>query len=794
MTAATPLMVVDGAGVVVRWSRRAREIWSYPDSEAVGRTALDLVVPRAGRSDASGQGAESATPPLVVHDAGGHPVDLRVQVMPLPDGAFSWAVFEATDGTAPDGGRTTASDILRADAHEAFFVLDVGLRVISLNEAAAAMCGVAPDQALDRPVREVCRASRPGEFEDVLRRALADARPVTDHPVGLGPVDGSARERCANVSVFPLGNGRGAVVSMSEVTEPLRTMRRRAALGSVRERVGRSLDVVTTCQELVDALVPGFADIAVVEVVDAVVRGEDPPLSPLGRDVPLRRAAFRVEGPAERAEAHPVGDVRAVPAPTPYSQVLGDLRPRAVTLDADAPWLDADPDRARAIRASGARVLLTVPLALRGAVLGLLSLYRVRPHDAFDPIDLTVAADLAAHTALSLDNARRYTREHTIAAALQRHLLPPEPPSRTAIEFAPLHIPADAGAGTWYDAFSLPGARTALVVGEVAGSGIDPATTMGQLRTVIHSLAALDLDPDETLARLNDAVVRLAHERAALPASASLRRQPLRASCVYAIHDPLQETCVMASAGHPAPLVAHPDGEVHVPRIPTGPLLGTRDGPPFATASVPVRDGSVLALRTASFPVSEEPDRDARDPLRAALTRLDRPLGEIRDEVLYRMRDTAGSHDVLLLLARTRAFPPDRVATWSLDFTPTAVTTARHHARGRLREWGVGGETAHATVLIVSELVTNALRYGAPPVRLRLIKGTTLTCEVTDAGGAAPRLRHARTADEGGRGLFICGQLSHNWGIRYSAQSKTIWTQQTLDQGPSSNGSCAERE
>ncbi|WP_406836002.1 SpoIIE family protein phosphatase [Streptomyces sp. AHU1] len=782
MTGATPLMVVDGAGVVVRWSRRAREIWLRPDSEAVGRVALALVAPGAGNSGdgAPGHRAEPGSGPLVIHDVGGNPVDLRVQVVPLSGGALAWGVFEAGDGAAPAGTRTAVFDILRSNTREAFFVLDPELRVLSVNEAASALCGVAADKALDRPVGDVCRPSRPQEFEGVLRGALTDGTPVTDHTVRLAPLDGSSPERFANVSVFPLEDSRGVVVSMTEVTEYLRSVRRLEALGSVRERVGRSLDVVTTCQELVDALVPGFADIAVVEVVDAVVRGEDPPLSPLGREVPLRRAAFRIEGAAHGAQAHPVGDVRAVPSPTPYSQMLGDLKPRAVTLDGGAPWLDADPERARAIRASGARVLLTTPLTLRGAVLGLLSLYRVRPHDAFDDNDLTVAGELAAHTALSLDNARRYTREHTIAAALQRHLLPPEPPSQTAMEFAPLHVPADAGAGTWYDAFGLPGARTALAIGEVSGSGIDAATTMGQLRTVIHSLAALDLDPDELLARLDDAVVRLAQERSALPAGDPLRRQPLRASCVYAVHDPLQETCVMASAGHPAPVVAHPGGVVHVPQIPTGPLLGSRDGPPFATASVPMRDGSVLALRSTSFPVPEGPDHDPADPLRVALTRLDRPLGDIRDDVLYRLRDTAGRRDVLLLLARTRAFPPDQVATWSLDFAPTAAATARHHAQERLRTWRVGEETAFATELIVSELVTNALRYGAPPIRLRLVMDSTLTCEVDDAGWAAPRLRHARTADEGGRGLFICAQMSRNWGIRYSAQGKTIWTEQTL--------------
>ncbi|MFD5636707.1 SpoIIE family protein phosphatase [Streptomyces sp. NPDC127077] len=786
MTATTPLMVVDGAGVVLRWSRRAREIWLRSDSEAVGRTALALVAPDLGNSgDDSGYGTRPGSGPLVIHDVDGSPVDLRVQVVPLSDGAVAWGVFEA-DG---DGARldtpTAVFDILHANTHDAFLVLDPALRVLSVNEAACTLIGVTAGKALDRPVGDVMRPSRPHELDDLLRGVLTDGTSVTDHAVRLEPVDASSRERFADISAFPLRNARGVVVSMTDVTESMRSDRRVQALGSVRERVGRSLDVVTTCQELVEALVPGFADIAVVEVVDAVVRGEDPPLSPLGRDVPLRRAAFRLEGPSHRAQAHPVGDVRAVPTPTPYSQVLSDLKPRTVTLDKNTPWLYADPERARAIRASGARALLTAPLALRGAVLGLLSLYRVRPYDAFDDHDLAVTEELAAHTALSIDNARRYTREHTIASALQRHLLPPEPPSRTAMEFAPLHVPADAGAGTWYDAFGLPGARTALVIGEVSGSGIDAATAMGQIRTVIHTLAALDLDPDELLARLNDAVVRLAHEREALPASDPLRRQPLRAGCVYAVHDPLQEACVMASAGHPAPVVAHPGGVVHVPQIPTGPLLGSRDGPPFATASVPVRDGSVLALRTTTFPVPETPDGDrAKGPLRIALTHLDRPLGDIRDDVLYRLRDTAGHHDVLLLLARTRAFPPDRVATWDLDFEPTAAATARHHAQERLRGWRVGEETAFATELIVSELVTNALRYGAPPIRLRLIKDATLTVEVSDAGGAAPRLRHARTADEGGRGLFICAQMSHNWGIRYSAPGKTIWTEQTLAQAP----------
>lgn len=777
-------MVVDGAGVVVGWSSRARELWRRPESEAVGRTALDMV---------TSNGEDPADPtrpgsgPSGIEDHDGNPLDLRVRPVPLPGGGIAWGIFEATGDRPAAGLRAEAADTreavfdaLRANARAAYFVVDADLRVLDLNDPAVALCGATADEARGRPVGEVCRPSRPQEFESILREVITSDAPVTDYVVRLDPAGGAGPERFVRISAFPLEDGRGAVVSLAEVTEHMRTERRIETLAAVRERVGRSLDVVATCEELVEALVPGFADIAVVEVVDAVVRGEDPPLSPLGREVPLRRAAFRNSGPDAAAQAHPLGDVRALPSPTPYSQALTDLKPRAVTLDEDTPWLVADPERARAIRASGASMLLTAPLAVRGSVLGLLSLYRVRPSDAFDANDVALTHELATHTALSLDNARRYTHEHTIAAALQRHLLPPDPPSQTAMEFAQLHLPADAGAGTWFDAFSLPGARTALAVGEVGGNGIDAATTMGQLRTVVRSLAALDLEPDELLARLNDTVVRLAYERQALPSGDPLHQEPLSASCVYVVHDPLRGVCAMASAGHPAPVVAHPTGVIHVPDLPAGPLLGSRDGPPFATASVPMRDGSVLALWTTSFPASESTGERPSKLLREALSRLDRPLAELRDDILYRLRGTPGTHDVLLLLARTRAFPPDQVATWPLDPVPAAAATARHHTQHRLRRWRVSEETAFATELIVSELVTNAVRYGSPPIRLRLIKDSTLTCEVSDGGGAAPRIRHARTVDEGGRGLFICQEMSHNWGIRYTANGKTIWTEQPL--------------
>ncbi|MFF3878678.1 SpoIIE family protein phosphatase, partial [Streptomyces sp. NPDC001978] len=306
------------------------------------------------------------------------------------------------------------------------------------------------------------------------------------------------------------------------------------------------------------------------------------------------------------------------------------------------------------------------------------------------------------------------------------------------------------------------------------------ATTMGQLRTAIHSLAALDLEPDELLARLNDTAISLAQERAALPTGDPMHWQPLTGSCAYAVYDPLARTCTIALAGHPPPVIAHPDGRTEIPHLPAGPPLGSAEGPPFAATTIPVTDGNVLAFYTASL-LHTSPSPDT---LQQVLAHPDPPLQDLCDDVLYRLRTDTGHGDVILLLARTHPFPADRVTAWDIDHHAKAVATARAHAQQQLTLWGVDEETAYTTEMIVSELVTNAVRYGTPPLQLRLIKDRTLTCEVNDSSYSAPRLRHAKTVDEGGRGLFIVAQLAQNWGVRYSVDGKTVWAEQILQPNP----------
>ncbi|MFD8953251.1 ATP-binding protein, partial [Streptomyces xanthophaeus] len=192
-------------------------------------------------------------------------------------------------------------------------------------------------------------------------------------------------------------------------------------------------------------------------------------------------------------------------------------------------------------------------------------------------------------------------------------------------------------------------------------------------------------------------------------------------------------------------------------------------------------EGSTIALYTPGLLAAGPADgEDASEVLGPVLARPDRSVQDLCDDVLYALPSTNRDGDRVLLLARTRAFPARSVATWLVADDLTEVAAARAHTRRTLAGWDVDEDTAAATELIVSELVTNALRYGTSPLRLRLIKDRNLTCEVQDASSTSPHLRHARTVDEGGRGLFIVAQLTQQWGIRYTAAGKTVWTEQTL--------------
>ncbi|MFG2605758.1 amino acid permease [Streptomyces sp. NPDC048514] len=377
------------------------------------------------------------------------------------------------------------------------------------------------------------------------------------------------------------------------------------------------------------------------------------------------------------------------------------------------------------------------------------------------------------------------TRGHTVALRLQRSLLPRHLPVHTALDSASRYLPADSGSGVggdWYDVIPLSGTRVGLVVGDVLGHGLRAAATMGRLRTGVRVLARLDLSPDELLSRLDDLVEQTAYESGAGHGPGQRGQQAdeaLGVSCLYAVYDPASGRCSMARAGKSVLAVVGPHaGIVHPPELPPGPPLGI-GGPPYRSTEFQLPPGSLVALCTGGLLQAAEGRDAGLAELSRALTDDRASLEEVCDRAVNGLLPGAVDEDATLLVARTRLLDRNRFTQWELPPDPAEVATVRSALGKQLRDWGLD-DLAFTTELIVSELVTNAIRYVGGPIQVRLIRDRTLICEVSDTGHTTPNLRHAANDDEGGRGLFIIAQMTHQWGTRYTSTGKTIWTEQDL--------------
>jgi anti-sigma regulatory factor (Ser/Thr protein kinase) len=302
---------------------------------------------------------------------------------------------------------------------------------------------------------------------------------------------------------------------------------------------------------------------------------------------------------------------------------------------------------------------------------------------------------------------------------------------------------------------------------------------MGRLRAAIHAFAALDLPPDELLGHLDHLAIRLADEPHHPFDADPTIRQPLGATCLYAVYDPVSGRLQLARAGHPPPLAVLPDGATRLLDVAAGPPLGL-GGVPFEAADLEIEQGTVLALYTDGLLSScpTEPDA-ALNRLGRVLAHPLRPIQEACDQAVRALVPHPPNDDAVLLTVRTRTLGGDRVATWTLPADPQVVSTARDLAARQLGVWNLGA-LAFATELVVSELVTNAIRYGSGTVSLRLILDRALICEVSDGSNTAPHVRQARATDEGGRGLMLVAGLSPRWGVRQSARGKTVWAEIAL--------------
>ncbi|MGW0841724.1 SpoIIE family protein phosphatase [Streptomyces sp. NPDC002787] len=546
-----------------------------------------------------------------------------------------------------------------------------------------------------------------------------------------------------------------------------------------------------TLRELCRAAVPAFADVALVhlyaplpvgdEIVDSpgVLELAERTDAPYTADrAPLREAATRgAEPPAPAA-----GTVRAAEvvrlAPTgPLARLLragrpvfGDVpgvRPVVAELLGAADSPDAVPPGRR---------LILAPLHGRSHAMGSVVLVRGTGRAEFTGDDLLVASQLATHTALGIHKAVLYTREASVADTLQRTMLPPSLPEPAGVLLASRYLPSSRTAqvgGDWYDAIPLPGNRVALVIGDVMGHSMTSAAIMGQLRTIVQTLAGLDLPPDEVLHHLDEQAERLGSEHTA--------------TCLYAMYDPVLHRLLVSNAGHLPPVLLRPDGGTEVLPVPPGAPIGVGGGG-FKSTEMHAPTGATLLLYTDGLVESRDSDvltgvDRLRARLRAAATGSVPPaLEELCDRALGTLGAGDRDDDIALLAARFEGILPETVAYWYMAPRPQTARQARRLTRRTLRDWGLDS-LVESTELMVSEVVANAVRFASRPITLRLLCTDVLRCEVGDDSSLVPRMRHARLSDEGGRGLFLVDQLSLRWGATRVSTGKVVWFEQPLTAG-----------
>ncbi len=528
--------------------------------------------------------------------------------------------------------------------------------------------------------------------------------------------------------------------------------------------IGSTLDLHTTARELCAVMVPRFADFAAVLVVDQLFSDTEPPKDGRPGDAVLvRRVAIAHNGaPSGWESALPEGELLTLGA--------GQVVPRLLE-PVLVPFVDpaVAPDIAKDLGVPTIGPLLpehsmiVAPLTARGTVLGRVCFLRAPGRRPFDSRDAATAGEVVARGAVHIDNARLHRQESRAAATLQRSMMPTRPPKLPGVRIAHHYMPGDRQAqvgGDWFDAIQLPGGRVALIVGDVMGHGLQAAAVMGQFRTAVITMAALDLPPAQVLRHLDNLAHRLGTEHLA--------------TCVYAVYDPIHRTLTLANAGHIPPVLAGHDGQGELLQIPGGAPIGV-GGVPFETVEIPVPDGSWLVLCTDGLVEVRGQGIDAG--LAALCANVIEPQQTPEDvcgQILARVHSEDRRDDVALLVARFEGIDPDDVMRWTLEIDYAEVARARELTRRQLAAWGLERLTDTAE-LLVSELVTNAIKAASYDVQLRLMRVGKLLVEVSDDNHNLPQLQRADADDVQGRGLALVTHLSRRWGTSRKAVGKVVW-------------------
>ncbi|GAA2303645.1 SpoIIE family protein phosphatase [Streptomyces kunmingensis] len=798
------VVVVDQAGRVSHWSSGARRLFGPERQDAVGRPAGDLL-PVSGALPQSGEPGPAAPAAYGTYDAigsdleeslGGRssypaagrarldtsagPCD-RIDVLwwayplvgPGPERLLVLAVDARRLGgdAGPEGvagERIAPGFALHTDfpaADELARGLPEILPSMSVRESARIVAQVLE---LGYPVLEFSRHDRVPVTADwgVARRTERKARRAE---AARAAADGVPSPRA------PLDDAKDAEdADDAEDLEYVAVRERLEFLNEVSGRIGSSLDLSRTIIEVSRAVVPRFTDVAGTYLREQVVAGEGFPEGPPDATTMWHRVAVEhTDEPGRWDDVVPVGESMPFPVHTPFFQCMTTGDPVLV------PYISEEMGNGIAAQFEkrdirpliNHRSMLVVPLKARNVVLGFMILLRHQERPLFNDMDRVTGAELAARAGLVLDNARMYTYQESVAETLQDSMLPHIEPHMPGCDIATRYLPGTLLGrigGDWFDSVKLPGARTALVVGDVMGHGLNSAAMMGQLRTAVQTMAALDLPPAQLLRNLDDLAQRLGEH--------------YLATCLYAVYDPIAGELHLANAGHIPPVIVRAaDGRSELLDLPTGAPIGV-GGVPFESVRLPVSPGDRLVMCTDGL--VEVRGEDIGVGLATLCESAAHPAASMDDACDTIIRSLAGrggrKDDVALLVVRMSGIESGDVAQWDLGQEPSEVPRARGLVRGQLAQWGLPG-IAYAAELMVGELVSNAVRHaGSGRVQLRLVRSGTLLCEVEDADHTLPTLRSTGPDDEFGRGLRVVAHLAREWGTSRTATGKTVWFELSL--------------
>jgi PAS domain S-box-containing protein len=796
-------------GLVDQWSLRAEQLFGIPAEHAVGMDPIEAFIDDDLRAQGQRKMAEILdgrewtgvvpfrVPASAADGECGREGLAEVYVMPTrTEEGEKAAVCIVVDVRTLRSIETdlAASQAIFGQSPFGFVLIDPELRVRRVNYRFASLFGGSPDDHRGKGVHDYLPRPEAERVTATLRRVLETGDSITDmHVTGFLP--GSDERRHWSINLYRVRSGSGRPIGIAwlgtDITarraaarEAAAARRNLALLNEAGARIGNSLDLETTARELLDVVVPGFCDLATVDLYQGLLAGDETPPGLADGSAELRRVAFAsaVSDAPFAGSGAPVavGAVHHYPFNSPCADALRTARPQYIPAE----------------EGGLVQSTLAVPMVAHDTVVGLAQFSRTKGSEPFGDRDRDLAVELAARAAVCIDNARLYRREHERALILQRSLLPPGDPVASGLDIACRYLPGNSSAdrpsevgGDWFDVIELPGHRTALVVGDVMGRGLRAAVAMGELRSAVRTLALLDLEPAEVLSALDEIArglgapggVQQATRAARRPREADLSEVYL-ATCVYAVYDSVTRRCTFANAGHLPPVLVEPGEDALMLDVPPGMPLGV-GGEPFEEVEVELPEGALLALYTDGLVESRDhPLDEGLQAFVGALTDPSAPLEDVCDHVLNTLDTHHGEDDIALLMARVQGLPADSVGDWTLPREPRSVGRAREYARGQLLSWDLE-PLVDTTELLVSELVTNALRYGEGDIRLRLLLDRTLVCEVWDSGLVQPRRRRARDTDEGGRGLQLVGLLSAAWGSRRTPRGKTVWFELPLPDG-----------